>query len=149
MNAKEALGAVERVLEKSRIAVLSTVDSDGAPHMRWLTPGIVRGRDGFLYAVTSPQFDWPAHLAKNPRAEWLLQTRAMDQILNIRGTIEVLDNPAVFAEVLEAIGPHLTTFWRVNTDETSLIVLETVIEEMSLFHPLTNERQTVAIGGAS
>ncbi len=149
MNAKEALGVMERVLENAKIAVLATVDPDGAPRLRWMTPALVRGRDGFLYAVTSPDFEKTTDLRVNPKADWMIQTKGLDKIVNVRGSIALLDNPAVHAEVLEAVGRNLTTFWRVNPDETKLIVLETAIEEISCLYPLNGERETARIGGTS
>ena len=140
------LNVVDRVLEKSKIAVLTTVDSNGAPHMRWMTPALIRGRDGFLYAVTSPDFEKAADVDENPRVEWMVQTKSLDEIINIRGTMAVLDNPSAKADVLEAIGGHLGTFWKVNPDETKLVVLETTMEQIVYFRPVKGDRTVVDIG---
>lgn len=148
MNAKEALSVLERVLESSKIAVMGTVAADGAPRLRWMTPAMVRGREGFLYAVTSPEFDKSDELQKNPKVDWMLQTKSLDRIVNVRGTISVIDNPTVAADVLEAIGRNLATFWRVNPDESKLVILETAIEEICTFHPINGDRAKARIGGA-
>ena len=129
------LDAVDRVLAQSKIAVLATVGPDGYPRMRWMTPAFVRGREGFLYAVTSPQFAKSAEVAGNPRVQWMLQTRRFDEVITLTGTMRVIDNPSVKAEVFEAIGGHLGTFWKLNPDQSQTVVLETAIERVRRLGP--------------
>ena len=136
MESKEMLNLLERILERSYVAVMSTVDEAGTPRSRWMTPTTVRGREGFLYTVTAPHFDKVEQLKKNSVVSWLLQSKALDEVLEVTGKAQIIDNPALKSEVLEAIGGHLTTFWRVNPDETELVVVETVIEEMTYQEPM-------------
>jgi len=138
--------ALDRILENSKAAVLASVDQEGRPHVRWMTPATIRGRDGFLYSVTSPGFEKAMQVASHPKVEWMLQTKSLDEIVTVRGTIQVLDNPRTKAEILESIGRNLEVFWRVNQDQSELVVLETIIEEILYFKPLTGEhaRTTVA-----
>ena len=115
--------------------------------MRWMTPAVVRGRDGFLYAVTSPEFQKAAEASGNSAVEWQLQTKSLDEIVTVRGQMSVVDNAAAKAEVLEAIGGRLGTFWKINPDESKLVVLETAIEEICYFKPTTGERSSAQFGG--
>ncbi|MFP4424947.1 MAG: pyridoxamine 5'-phosphate oxidase family protein [Alkalispirochaetaceae bacterium] len=140
MEGKAMLDVLERILEKSHVAVLSTVDGDGRPRSRWMTPAVVRGRRGFLYTVSAPHFEKIEQIQKNSSVSWLLQTRALDEVLEVVGKAQIIDNPALKSEVLEAIGGHLTTFWRVNPDETELIVIETVIDELTYLEPMKGEK---------
>lgn len=141
------LDAMERVLEKSGIAILATVDSDGKPHVRWMTPAVVRGRDGCLYAVTSPDFHKATEADGNPAVEWLIQTKSLDEIVTVRGRMSVVDEAAAKAEVLEAIGGKLGVFWKMNPDESKLVVLETAIEEILLLKPTSGKRSSARFGG--
>ena len=147
MNTRAMLDAMERVLDISRIAILATADAAGRPHVRWMTPTVVRGRDGYLYAVTSPDFHKAAEAEGNPAVEWLVQTKSLDEILTVRGNMTVVDDPTAKAEVLEAIGGNLGVFWKMNPDETNLVVLETVIDEIVRLKPMTGERIATKIGG--
>ena len=149
MDSRSMLDALERVLENSKIAILATVDPDGSPHMRWMTPAVVRGRDGFLYAVTSPDFEKTTQIGGNPRVEWMVQSKSLDEIVTTRGTMGVIDNPSVKAEVLEAIGGHLSTFWKMNPDESKMVVLETVLEEIKYVKPTSGERHEIKLGGGN
>lgn len=149
MDSRAMLDAMERVLESSGIAILATTDTAGQPHMRWMTPALVRGRDGFLYAVTSPDFQKTLEALANPAVEWMLQTKSLDEIFTIRGHMRVVDTPSAKAEVQEAIGGNLGVFWKINSDEEKLVVLETEIEEIVLFKPVRGERTTVKYGGGN
>ncbi len=145
MDSRSMLDTVERVLERSKIAVLATVDPEGRPHLRWMTPGLVRGRDRLLYAVTSPEFRKTDEVRGNAAVEWMIQSRSLDEIVTIRGTMRILDNPSVKAEVLEAIGGHLSTFWKMNPDEGKMVVLETTMNEIWYTKPTTGERHTMTL----
>ena len=145
MDSKPMLDTLERVLERSKIAILATVDPEGKPHMRWMTPGRVRGRDRFLYAVTSPDFRKTDEIKANPSVEWMIQSLGLDEIITVKGTMRIIDNPSVKAEVLEAIGKHLSTFWKLNPDEGKLVVLETAIEQIWYSSPAAGVRRTTTL----
>ena len=149
MDSRFMLNTLERVLESSRIAILATVDPEGRPHMRWMTPGTVRGRDGFLYALTSPDFQKTRQIDGNPAVEWMLQSRSLDEIVQLTGTMSMIDNPSVKAEVLEAIGGHLSAFWRMNPDESKMVVLETSIEKIRYVKPTAGEHHEITLGGGN
>ena len=145
MDTRAMLDAMERILEDSKVAILATVDANGRPHVRWMTPTTVRGRDGFLYAVTSPEFQNDA--AGNSAVEWQIQNRSLTEIITVRGDIRIVDNAAAKAEILEAIGGNLGVFWKLNPDESKLVVLETEIMEISHLRPTKGERAVAKFGG--
>ena len=141
MDMQQLMGLLERILDQAKTAVLATVDAEGRPHMRWMTPAVLHGREGVLYAVTSPRFAKVAQLDAAPQVEWMVQTPSLDEVVNLTGRINIVDNPSLKAEIAEAIGKRLSVFWRVNTEPAELVVLETVIEQATVFHPMTGERQ--------
>jgi general stress protein 26 len=145
MDSRSMLDTLDRVLERSKIAILATVDPEGRPHMRWMTPGRVRGRNRYLYAVTSPDFRKTSEIRANPSVEWMVQSLGLGEIVTVKGTMRMIDNPSVKAEVLEAIGKHLATFWKLNPDEGKLVVLETAIEEIWYSSPETGARLTTTV----
>lgn len=149
MDSRAILGILEQVLETSKIAILATVDSDGCPHMRWMTPGLVRGREGYLYAVTSPEFAKARDVAGQPRVQWMIQSKGLDRVVTACGTMTLLDNPSVKAEVLESIGGHLGTFWKMNTDPQKIVVLETRLERVSYLNAISGERRSVELGASN
>ena len=144
MDKQSMYAVLDRVLENTKAAVMATVDAESCPRVRWMTPATLRGREGMLYAVTAPGFEKIPQVSSHPKVEWMLQTKDLDEVLTIRGVVEVIDNPRTKAEVLEAIGGNLEIFWHMNQDASDLVVLETVIEEMIYFKPLTGEKVAVS-----
>jgi len=61
---------------------------------------------------------------------------SLDKIATLTGTAEIVKDPGLAAEVLEAIGPHLEVFWTYMGDPKKLVVIETLIESASWFKPL-------------
>jgi len=145
MTKTEIVGALDDVIDTAQVAVLATIDPEGRPAMRWMTPATVRGRPGYLYAVTSPQFRKVRHLQSCPAVEWLFQTPELNRIVTVQGRMSIIDNPQLKSEVLESIGRRLEVFWRVN-EKTDFIVLETAIDRISVFHPMKQVRDTVLLG---
>ena len=144
MELNTLLDVMERVLDGSHAAVLSTVDAQGRPHSRWMMPAVLRGQPGSLYAVTSPHFAKIEHIAAQPRVSWLIQSKSLDEIVEVTGKAQVIDNPALKVDVLEALGGNLSTFWHVNSDETDLVVLETAVETVTYFQPNKGERSSAS-----
>ncbi|HHU13170.1 MAG TPA: pyridoxamine 5'-phosphate oxidase family protein [Clostridiaceae bacterium] len=143
MTTQEMMNKIAAVLADAKSAVLATVDKEGHPHARWMTPAVVPDMPGVLLAVTAPDFKKILQLDDNNRVEWLIQTKSLDQIINVRGGINIIDNPSLKAQVMESVGRHLNIFWRVNPDKTDFVVLETVIEEAAWYQPMKNHREVV------
>lgn len=143
MDKQSFAALINSIVEDAKTAVLSTVDETGAPHMRWMTPTLLKDRPGAIYAVTSPEFRKVKHLAENPHAQWMFQSKLLDKVVTVSGRVNVIDNSAMKAEVLEGIGRRLTVFWRVNTDATQLVVLETVMEHGFYFEPMSGVREII------
>lgn len=142
MELNALLDAVDRILDGSHAAVLSTVDEKGRPSTRWMTPTTLRGQAGALYTVTAPGFRKVAHIQQHDRVSWLIQTKSLNEIVEVTGKATIIDSPTLKSDVLEAIGPHLTTFWNINPDETELVVIETVVERVDYYQPLKGEHHS-------
>ncbi len=144
MNKRDVMATLEMILNEAHTAVLATVDEDGRPHLRWMTPALIGGREGAVFAVTSPGFDKTRQLEKHPEVEWLFQTPLLDTVVMARGRINVLDNPSILAEVLESLGPYMHSFWRLQGEAREMVVLETIIEEAVCYWPLKGRKEVVS-----
>ena len=149
MDFGKALILVEDILGKAKIAMLATVDEAGMPSLRWMTPVLAKGREGFMYALTSPDFRKCRQVERIPQVAWSIQTRTLDQIVVVRGIMNLIQNPQLVSEITERIGRNLEIFWRVNPNKADLIVLETEIEEIEYFQPLKGVRENVRIERSS
>lgn len=143
MTKTDIMAEVEIALEESKTAVLATVDDSGRPHTRWMTPAVLKDRPNVLFSITSSGFEKAKHLDTNQEAEWMIQTPSLDTVINLRGRINIIDNPSLKTEVLESIGKKLTAFWKLNEKQENLLVLETIIEEGMFFKPMRGVKSRV------
>lgn len=108
-----------------------------------MTPVVLPQWPDSIFAVTSPQFPKVIQLDANRHVEWMIQTRSLDQVINVRGDMNVLDNPSLKAQVMEAIGRKLTVFWNINKENTDFVILETVIDEACWSAPMKGRKEVV------
>lgn len=143
MTPQELINRVEFILDDAKAGILSTIDSDGNPHMRWLTPIVLKQRPGCIYAVTTPGSTKTIQIESKPNVEWMLQTRGITEVINLKGVITAVDNPALKSEVFDSLGSRLTVFWKANPDKDEFIVLETAIEQATYFKPMKALKQII------
>jgi pyridoxamine 5'-phosphate oxidase len=73
----------------------------------------------------------------------MFQTRALDRIVTVNGKINIVENPSIRTEVLEAVGDKLTVFWKIHEQEWEVAVLETVIENATFYLPMKSRKEKV------
>jgi general stress protein 26 len=143
MNQQELMNKLTVILEDSKAGILSTTDNEGKPHLRWMTPTLMRSRKGVIFSVTSLNANKVKQVSHNPNVAWIIQSRSLDQIITLHGKVNVLDNPSIKAEVLESVGDRLTMFWKINEDLNDFVVLETVIESAEYYRPMEIDVQHI------
>jgi pyridoxamine 5'-phosphate oxidase len=145
MTRQKLFTELESILEEAKTAVLASRDDKGYPHMRWMTPAILRGRQDALYALTSSAFAKVTQVSENPEVEWMFQNLSLTRVINLRGKVNVIDNPSIRSLVLENVLPRLRAFWKAQPDERDLIVLETVLEEAIYYLPMDGTKETIRL----
>jgi pyridoxamine 5'-phosphate oxidase len=143
MTKKEIMLKIDELLDNSNCAILSTVSSDKKPHLRWMCPTIFPDMEQMIYAVSSADFHKVEDLKKNSSASWMFQTKELNEIINVSGKINILDNPSMKSMIIEKIGNRLHAFWKLKKDSSDFIVLETVIENAVYFNPMKGEKEVV------
>ena len=96
-----------------------------------------------MYALTAPRFSKVVQVRAHARVEWMFQTPTLDEVISIRGPLNVVENPSLRSEVLEVLGPRLQTFWKLAHDARDLVVLETVAEEAIRYLPMQGRKDIV------
>ncbi len=66
-----------------------------------------------------------------------------DRVALERALVNVVENPSLRAEVLEALGPRLHTFWKLAPDVRDLVVMETVVQEAVRYLPMEGSKDVV------
>ena len=134
---------LSHVVDESHAAVLASVDTSGRPHVRWVVPGFLPDRSGAVYTVSVSSYPKIEQLLNNPHAEMMFQTHGLNKIINLRGVVNILDNPSIRSEALECLGERLHAFWRSALPEGDLVVLEFVLQEATYYVPMNNSRLTL------
>jgi general stress protein 26 len=136
MKDQDPLRVFRALLDSVRVGVLCTLSEDGYPHCRWMTAATLPRMQDCFFCVSTAGSPKVRELELCDRVQWNFQSPTLGEIISLRGRAAVLNNPGLKAEVLEALGPNLTNFWRVNPDPAKLVVIETVIEKVHLFRPM-------------
>lgn len=143
MNDHEIMNIIEAILDDAKAGVLATKGTDGTPHMRWMNSAVLKGHPGVIFAVSSRRYRKVMDIEAYPGVEWMFQTRDINHIVNLRGKVNIIDNPSLKSEVLQTLGRRLRMFWKISEQDMDFVVLETVIEEATYFRPLKGEKKTV------
>ena len=143
MKPIEIMQKLDSILSAVKTAVLATTGQTGNPHVRWMSPVILAGQPNALYAVTSPHFAKTNQIGGHADVEWMVQSKDLREIINVRGKVNIIDNPALKAEILQSIGDRLNVFWKLSGEATDYVVLETVIEEAIYYLPMKPQKVRV------
>jgi general stress protein 26 len=148
MSTNRLMSLIDALIEDAKTAVLATVDGKGAPRLRWITPGCIADRPGYLYIITAREFAKVSHARQHPPASMLLQTRQLDKVLQLQGELAVLENPVIRNATLERVSPMLTAFWKTGSENRELIVLEFRITEAVYYVPMAGTKELIALDGS-
>jgi pyridoxamine 5'-phosphate oxidase len=147
MDSREVMKKVGAIIEAHGTGLLATADENGDPHVRWLTPTLLPDSPGAVYAITAPRFAKVVQVRAHRRVEWMFQKPSLDEVITLRGSMNVVETPSLRAEVLEVLGPRLSTFWKFAQDARDLVVLETVVDEGRILRPMAGRTDVVRFQG--
>ncbi|MBW8017234.1 MAG: pyridoxamine 5'-phosphate oxidase family protein [Planctomycetes bacterium] len=148
MDQHEIINKIDSILEDAKAAVLATSDPQGKVHLRWMTPAVLKYQPDAIYCFTAAGSEKLKHISANNKVEWMVQTRDLREIVNIQGTVNVIDTPATKNELLEILSPRLSAFWKANANPEEFVILETKIRLVTYFEPMTAKQETVTFSEA-
>lgn len=149
MNPQELSAKISQIIDEAKAAVMATVDEQGIPQVRWITPGCLKDRPDALYMISGKKLGKIAHIQHNPNITLLVQTPALDKIVTIHGAVNIIENPTLQTEVLECVGKHLTSFWKVNPSDSELVVLEMVFRDAVYYEPAKGIKVRIDFAGGN
>jgi len=122
---------------------LATNGLDGAPSLRFVTPVPLEKNFHSIYCLSHPESYKVKEIEKNPWVSWMFQSQKTRDVYNLKGECRLLDSPRLIAEIMEELGPRLSTFWKVNVDPSEVVVLETVLKTAVIFHGSSGEKSII------
>ena len=144
MDKRDVIKLADKIISDSKTAVLSTVTSEGAPKMRWMSPVFLDGRPECIYAITSKGFRKTVEINENGNVQWMIQSKSLDVVITLDGRSTIVENASLKNEVLEAVGRQLQTFWTLNKDSSASTVIETEIISAVVFYPVKGLKHMVS-----
>jgi pyridoxamine 5'-phosphate oxidase len=149
MIVTELMNKVDFLLSLSKAALLSTIDLDGFPHSRWMTPRTLKGRLGAFYCLTASESQKIKHIQNNPHVSWMIQTKTLTEIVQLHGKVNILNQPSIKNELLENLGDQLSMVWRVNPNRTDFVVLETILSRGVYCCPMKGLQEIVTFNSGN
>ena len=135
------LEGFEIELERQGHALLATVNGDGEPSARFMSPAFLPGDKNALYAITALHSHKANHIRQNSNVEWLLAKEGYKMVWHLRGIAELIALSDMVGTVQEQIGARLMNFWRKNDDPAEVVVIKTIITEIIRENPLLGESE--------
>lgn len=148
MQQQEIINKIDSILEDAKAAVLATSDRQGKVHLRWMTPVVLKYQPDAIYCFAAAGSEKLKHISADNKVEWMVQTRDLREIVNIEGTVNIIDTPATKTELLETLGPRLATFWKSNANPEEFVILETIIHRAVYFEPMKAKQEIVTFSEA-
>lgn len=147
MNQYQLMTHLEAIIDTARSAALAYTDLNNTSQMRWMTPTILMDDPRAIYAVTRPGSPKVKALESHPDVEWMFQTLNLGEIINLHGTLAVIDNPSLNSEVMQKLATRLNVLWKVDTQNTDFVVLETIITKAVYYLPMKAHWETLIFDG--
>lgn len=142
MNKHDILKKVSELIRESPIAVFAAVHKESKPHISLMKPAIIPSETDSIFTLTPLHFLDELDLINHPEGEWMIQNKAIDEIINVKGEIDFFSNPTVNSEVMKAMGGHLL-YWEDDKRRMEYLVMEMTIKSIHYFLPITGKHELV------
>lgn len=134
----QVLSESVKVLHRSFLGLMTTVDQNGMPFSRWM--GTSLSTDGLheIFTLSGKNTRKVRQLALNPAVCWVYSTEDCSDVVALYGKAEVMESPAVSQAVWDRL-MECAREYVVNTmnsdDETEFVTIRTVVERVEFISP--------------
>ena len=117
-----------RTPENPRLALLTTVSPESAPHATWM--GTTRtDDDDIILTITSPDSKKVKNIRANPKVEWLITSHDRKELLYLEGKAEVVDDVAEIKRCWQEIpGKGKAFFLQYYNSGIGFAIIKTTVE---------------------
>lgn len=121
------------------LGLLATADKEGVAHVTYMgtvaSPTIDR-----LLTMTAPESRKVENILENPRVEWLFLDEEKQEVLYLRGTARVIEDPVDVEKAWKQI-PDKSRAYFLSFQDVGIkfLILETAVESFEYRLPQTNE----------
>ncbi|HEY8899432.1 MAG TPA: pyridoxamine 5'-phosphate oxidase family protein [Chthoniobacterales bacterium] len=126
----DLVALARKIINERHLGVLTTVDSENAPHARWMATLTL---DTFprLLTLTAAHSAKVRHIRVNPQVDWLFANEDFTVALNLRGTAQVHVDTVTIKRAWKIIEDKSHLYFLNTFDgKFALAVVETEIERI-------------------
>lgn len=134
-DAADIIGLARKLINGSRAGILSTVDQDGRPELRWMST-LAFDQFPVFCTLTAPDSRKVAQIEQHPDVNWLFFNDDRSMILNLIGKARVLNDTVTLKRVWQQVeNKSLTYFLNQYGKAPGFVVIETVVETIECTTP--------------
>lgn len=142
METRELLTRISSLLRASdghQVGILATADAKGLPHASYMGT-VASPTIDHLLMMTAPDSRKAQNILENPQVEWLFCDEEREDLLCLRGTARVLENPVEVEEAWHRIPDKSRAYFLSYQDVgINFLIFETTIETFQYSVPRDNE----------
>jgi general stress protein 26 len=129
------IGAAKRLVDGHHFGVLSTVDQNGNPEVRWMS---TLSFDDFprFYTLTHPHSRKVEQIKRHPEVNWMFSNHDLSLILNLIGKARVLTDTPTLKRVWQKIeNKSHAYFLQHYAKAPGFVIIETNVEVIECTSP--------------
>lgn len=150
-DSEDVIGLAKSLVNGKHPGILSTVDAEGKPQLRWMAT-LSFEEFPIFQSLTSSNSRKVAEIAHSPQVNWMFFNHDMSIVLNLRGTAKVIADPEEIERVKARIaGVDHAYFQNGFLEERGMVIVETTVETIECTLPKNSFRFNlipVALAGA-
>ncbi len=129
-DSDDLFGVARQLIDGRHFGVLTTTDSDGAPHARWMATMTFEKFPRIL-TLTSAGSGKVKHIRANQHVDWLFNNEDFTLVLNLKGRARIFTDTVSIKRAWKAIKDKSHAYFLNNmAGDSKIAVIETVVERV-------------------
>jgi len=134
VHAEHAIRLARQLADGTRPGVLTTVDAEGVPRMRWMAT-LSLSEFPHLYALTSPKSRKVEQIRANPKVSWMFTTEGSSMVVNLSGTATIVTDKTAVNRIWEMVEDKSNAYFLSLDSNDGVTVIDTLIEDIECVAP--------------
>lgn len=138
ISEQDMLAKAVRLVNETFVGMLSTVDSEGRPHSRWMGSAMSVNGVRSLFTLTGKGTRKVQQIQRNPAVAWVFSAEDFSDVVTLRGQAVVHEAPMVAQQVWDRLIDCTRTYVMgalSNEEQLEFVAIETMIDEVEILSP--------------
>jgi general stress protein 26 len=142
-DSEDVIGLAKSLINGRHPGILSTVDGDNKPHLRWMSTLSFADFPVF-HTLTSPASRKVSEIQANPNVNWMFFNADMSLVINLSGTAKVIEDKSKLEKTWDQIVDVSHAYFLNQYDNTlGFVVIETHVDFIECNSPKNSLRFSV------